>query len=175
MKVPEGAIRAADAILEQAAERMVITDRRGTILYVNPAFEKMTGYSRDEALGQTPRIIKSGLHDDRFYQELWSALLSGRSFSAQFVNKRKNGELYHEEQTITPLRDEHGNIAYFISTATDLTKHVKEREARQLAEKSSQRLRDIAWTREERVVELKREVNRLLEDAGKPPKYSFEK
>jgi len=172
MKVPEGAIKAAYAILEQAAERVLITDRQGTILYVNPTFEKVTGYSRSEVLGQTPRIIKSGLHDARFYQELWGILLSGRSFHARFVNRTKGGELYHEEQTIAPLRDKQGHIAYFISTATDLTKQVRESDARALAENSLQRLQDITWTREDRVIELKQEVNRLLHDLGKPAKYS---
>ncbi len=171
MKFPEGAIRAAYAVIEQAGERVLITSRQGVILYVNPTFERVTGYSREEAIGQTPRLLKSGHHGQEFYQILWGKLLDGQSFRARFVNKRKNGELYHEEQTIAPLRDKHGNVAYFISTATDLTKQVKGDEARKLAEESLRHLQDVTWTREERVLELKSEVNSLLKELGKLPKY----
>ncbi len=174
MKVPEGSIRVAYAIIEQAAERVMITDRQGTILYVNPTFERVTGYSRTEALGQTPRLLKSGFHDAQFYQELWEKLLSGRSFHARFMNRRKDGSLYYEEQTIAPLVDKHGGIAYFISTAIDLSKEVKEVQARKLAEDSFDRLKGMTWSREDRVVELKREVNALLKELGKSPKYKAE-
>jgi PAS domain S-box-containing protein len=171
MKFPEGAIKVAYVILEQSAERVMITDRQGTILYVNPTFERVTGYSRAEALGQTPRLIKSGHHDQQFYQQLWDALLSGQSFQARFVNKRKNGELYYEEQTIAPLRDAQGNIAYFISTAVDLTSRVRAEDARKLAEESLYRIQKMTWTREERVIELKQEINALLAQLGQAPKY----
>jgi PAS domain S-box-containing protein len=173
MSVPDSIIRVAYAALEQAAERVVMTDRKGTILYVNPAFERVTGYTKDEALGQTPRLLKSGLHDATFYQQLWQALLAGQSFRARFVNRRKNGQLYHEEQTIAPLRDKHGEIAYFISTAVDLSVQVTEHGARVLAEASARHLQEGAFGREERVVELKREVNALLQALGREEKYSI--
>ncbi len=76
MGMPESVMQVAYAALEQAAERVVMTDRQGTILYVNPAFERMTGYARTEALGQTPRLLKSSVHDAQFYQQLWQALLA---------------------------------------------------------------------------------------------------
>lgn len=89
MKVPERAVEAAYAAIEQANERVVITDRGGTILYVNPAFERVTGYDSSEVVGQTPRILKSGQHSREFYQELWTMLLSGHAFRARFVNKKR--------------------------------------------------------------------------------------
>ena len=172
MNVPEMTIHAAYAVIEQAAERIVITDRQGTIVYVNPTFERVTGFSRAEALGQTPRIVKSGHHTREFYQQLWSMLLDGQPFRARFVNKRKNGELYHEEQTIAPLTDKQGHITYFISTAVDLTSQVKSDDARRLAEDSARILTDATWIREDRVVQLKQEVNQLLQEMGRAPKYS---
>ncbi len=171
MGFPEEAMLAACAAMEQAAERVVITDRKGTILYVNPAFERTTGYSKTEAIGKNPRIVKSGQHDQRFYQGLWKALLSGRSFHARFLNRRKNGELYYEEQTISPLRDGRGEVAYFISTAIDLTPRVEREQGRKLAEESLRRLEEISVSREGRVVELKLEVNALLKELGRAPKY----
>lgn len=168
MKVPEGAIRAAYAVIEQA---LVITSKEGVILYANPTCEKVTGYGLEELLGQTPRVFKSGFHDPAFYQTLWDKLLSGETFRARFVNKRKNGDLYHEEQTIAPLKNKQGEITYFISTAIDLTKQVAGEEAKKLAEDSYRHLQSITWTREERVMDLKREVNSLLQQLGKAPKY----
>ena len=173
MKVSEGAIRAVYVAMEQAAERVVITDRQGTILYVNPAFERVTGYAGTEAIGRTPRILKSGQHDQRFYQMLWDRLLNGRSFRARFVNKRKNGELYYEEQTISSLKDERGNITHFISTAVDITGQIAAEKARELAEESFQHLQEIALGNTERVIVLKHEVNALLQRLGQPPKYNL--
>jgi len=109
--------------VEQTADSVVITDRHGVIEYVNPAFEKLTGYTKEEVLGQTPKILKSGKHGQRFYQEFWETILSGRTFRGVFINKKKNGESYYSEKTVTPLRDEQGNITHFVSTDKDITEH----------------------------------------------------
>jgi len=107
--------------MEQTADSVVITDREGLIEYVNPAFEATTGYSREEALGKTPRILKSGRHDRDFYKMLWDRILEGQPFRGTLLNRKKTGELYWAEQTITPIKDHAGNITHFVSVLKDVT------------------------------------------------------
>jgi two-component system, cell cycle sensor histidine kinase and response regulator CckA len=99
--------RLATAV-EQSAETIVITDADGTILYANPAFEKTSGYTCAEAVGQNPRILKSGKQDAEFYRRMWAALKRGEVWSGHFVNRRKDGTLYEEEASISPVRDAAG-------------------------------------------------------------------
>src|SRR5690349_13628576 len=91
-------------LVEQWPDAVLLTDAKGVIEYVNPAFERLTGYRAREVLGRTPAIVKSGKHDARFYRRLWSHLRRGRGFRGVFLNRRKNGELFHEEELIRPLR-----------------------------------------------------------------------
>jgi PAS domain S-box-containing protein len=107
--------------VEQSADIVVMTDRHGVIEYVNPAFERLTGYTREEAVGKTPRILKSGQQDAEYYQRMWATLLAGKVFRGVMVNRKKNGELYWEEKTITPIVDERGQIKNFISNDRDIT------------------------------------------------------
>ena len=116
--LPEGVPQAA---LEAVANGVVITDAQGTILWVNAAFTRMTGYSSAEVIGQNPRLLKSGEHPKAFYEELWAAITSGRSWSGEMTNRRKDGSLYVEEQTITPVPDAGGTPAYFIAVKQDRT------------------------------------------------------
>jgi two-component system cell cycle sensor histidine kinase/response regulator CckA len=109
----------------QAAEAVVITDAGGVIEYVNPAFEKITGYTRAEAIGQTPRVLKSGRHDPEFYRRMWSTLTQGQSWSGRFTNRRKDGSLFEEEATISPVRDPSGRIAHFVGVKRDITREVE--------------------------------------------------
>lgn len=111
--------------VEQTADSIVITDRNGVILYVNPAFGQTTGFSREEVLGRTPAILKSGLHDAAFYQELWDTINAGMVFRSTIANRKKNGEIYFAEQTITPMRDAAGNITQFVSVVKDVTEQRK--------------------------------------------------
>lgn len=106
----------------QAAEAIVITDRAGTILYVNPAFERITGYSREEAVGNKPRILRSGKHDESFYREMWGALLRGEVWEGHFINRKKDGTLYEEDATISPVRDSAGDIVSFVAVKRDVTR-----------------------------------------------------
>src|SRR3990172_4200196 len=103
------------AALEAVANGVVITDAQGTILWVNAAFTRMSGYSSAEAIGQTPRLLKSGEHPPAFYHELWATITSGKSWTGEMTNRRKDGSVYFEEQTITPVPDAAGNPAYFIA------------------------------------------------------------
>ena len=105
----------------QTADSVIVTDRSGRIEYVNPAFETTTGYTREEALGNTPRLLKSGEYDEAYYRRMWDLLLGGEPFRGTLVNSRKNGEHYWAEQTITPIKDFRGNITHFVSVLKDVT------------------------------------------------------
>ncbi|GIV21092.1 MAG: hypothetical protein KatS3mg023_2843 [Armatimonadota bacterium] len=107
--------------MEMAANAIVITDRNGTIQWVNPAFTAITGYTREEAIGKNPRILKSGRHDQKYYEQLWQTILSGHVWKGEVINRRKDGSLYTEEMTVAPVRDEQGNITHFIAIKQDVT------------------------------------------------------
>jgi PAS domain S-box-containing protein/diguanylate cyclase (GGDEF)-like protein len=114
--------------LMQTADAVMITDVAGVIIYVNPAFEKLTGYHHGEVVGQTPAILKSGLQDESFYRALWTNLSNGLPSTDIFINRRKSGELYYEAKTITPIRDAEGGVSHFIATGKDITDRLKNRE-----------------------------------------------
>ncbi|MBI2882440.1 MAG: PAS domain S-box protein [Candidatus Methylomirabilis oxyfera] len=117
----EEQLRKLSGAVEQATDGVLITDREGVIEYVNPAFERLTGYSRDEAIGRTPRLVKSGHQTREYYEKLWQILLSGEVFRDVLVNRKKDGTLYFEETVITPLRDSQGAITHFVSVGRDIT------------------------------------------------------
>ncbi len=120
-KRAEEKIRLQSAALESAANAVVITGRDGIITWVNPAFTKLTGYSPEEAIGQNPRLLKSGTQDRPFYENLWNTILSGQVWSGEIVNRRKDGVLYTEEQMITPVRSPEGDITHFIAIKQNIT------------------------------------------------------
>jgi len=120
-KQTEAKMRLQSAALEAAEGSVVITDRRGTIEWVNPAFCRITGYTREEAVGQNPRVLKSGRHSAEFYREMWRTITAGQSWQGEFINRRKDGTLFTEAVTITPVRDEHGVIAHFIAIKHDIS------------------------------------------------------
>lgn len=107
--------------IEQAAEAIVITDTAPVIQYVNPAFEKITGYNRDEALGRNPSILSSGEHSLEFYQNMWETITSGQTWEGQFINRRKDGSVYFEEVTISPILDDVGKITHYVGVKSDIT------------------------------------------------------
>ncbi len=127
-KQTEKELRKLSNAVEQTADSIVITNKHGIIEYVNPAFETTTGFKCEEALGQTPRILKSGAHDTKFYHNLWSKINNGMPFRGTIINKKKNGEHYWCEQTITPMKDENGNINNFVSVLKDITELKKRQE-----------------------------------------------
>ncbi len=120
-KLADQQLRLLTHALEAAANAVVITDRVGRITWVNSSFTGLTGYAREEAIGQTLRIIKSGLQDKEFYRDLWETILAGRVWQGELVNQRKNGGAYSEEMTITPLRGADGMISHFIAVKQDVT------------------------------------------------------
>ena len=119
------------AAIEQSGDTVVITDARGAILYVNPAFSRVTGYSREEALGQNPRILQSGVHDRDFYRQMWAVLSAGRAWQGQIINKRKDGSPYTEMASISPVRDGEGRIAYFVAVKRDITQQLLDQKERE--------------------------------------------
>ena len=110
--------------LQQSADAAMITDPQGIIEYVNPAFEKMTGYRQDELIGKRTNIFRSGKQGAGFYRQLWQTILNGKVYREVFVNHRKDGNAYYEEKTITPLKDERGVITHFVATGKDVTSRV---------------------------------------------------
>jgi PAS domain S-box-containing protein len=111
-------------VIEQSAETILITDAKGLIQYVNPAFEAVTGYPAAEAIGQNPRLLKSGHQDEAFYRELWETISSGKIWKGRFVNRKKNGTLYTEEATISSVRDAEGTIVNYVAVKHDITEHL---------------------------------------------------
>jgi PAS domain S-box-containing protein len=107
--------------VEQAGEAIVIADTDGSIRYVNPAFERITGYRREEALGKNPRILKSGRQPDAFYRQMWEILSGGGTWRGTFVNRRKDGTLFEEEAVISPVRDAAGRIVNYVAVKKDVT------------------------------------------------------
>ncbi len=107
--------------LEQTADAVLITNRKGVIEYVNLGFEQITGYSKEEAIGKTSAIVRSGKLDNAFYKRLWMTINRGDTFRDVFINKKNSGEIYYEEKTITPIKDEAGEVMYFVSTGMDIT------------------------------------------------------
>ena len=114
--------------IEQTDDAIIITDKNGIIEYINPAFVHMTGYSLSEATGKKPSILKSGIHDNGFYQNLWDTILRGEVFRNVFTNKRKNGSQFYEEQTITPIKNDNGDITHFVSTGKDISERMETQE-----------------------------------------------
>lgn len=112
------------AAVEQGDEAVIITNPDGTIEYVNPAFQRITGYSSDEAVGRTPRLLNSGSHDATFYKAMWDTITAGKVWSGHLINRRKDGSKYEEETTISPVRDPDGKIVNFVAVKRDVTHEV---------------------------------------------------
>ncbi|MDR3392668.1 MAG: EAL domain-containing protein [Sulfuriferula sp.] len=129
-RAAEENLRQLSLVVEQATDSVFITDPQGNIQYVNPSFERLTGYSAAETIGHTPALIKSGWHDAAFYKRMWDTILAGNSFEGTFVNCRKDGSRFYEEKVITPLLDDERHISHFVSTGRDITDRVHVEEAR---------------------------------------------
>jgi len=122
------------AAIEHAGEAILITDVNGDIQYVNPAFEKTTGYSRAEVIGKNPRILKSGRHGAKFYKNMWDTITSGKIWRGEIINRRKNDVIYYDHASIAPVRNEQGEIINFVSVKRDITERKKAVETLRLSE-----------------------------------------
>ena len=117
----EEIMRLNTTAIEAAANGIAITDAEGSIVWVNSAFTKLTGYSAEDAIGHNPRILKSGVQSREFYDQMWQTLFAGQVWTGELINKRKDGSLYHEEMTITPVRDAVGAVTHFVAIKQDVT------------------------------------------------------
>lgn len=123
--VAEAQLHLQSSALRSAANGIVITNPDGSIQWANPAFTNLTGYAIEEAIGQNPRVLRSGEHDQVFYKKMWDTIKSGKTWHGEVVNKRKDGSLYPEEMTITPVLDAKGNIVNYVAIKQDITERKK--------------------------------------------------
>ena len=142
-KKAEQELRKLWRAIEHSAHGVVITDAEGVIEYVNPAFTRTTGYAPEEVIGRTPSVLRSGYHDNEFYAELWRTIKAGKVWHGEFINRRKDGSLYYEEQTIAPVPDEHGRITHFIAVKQDITQ--RKQLIRELKEAKAQTEQALAF------------------------------
>lgn len=149
-------------IVEQAGDIIFIANREGIIEYVNPAFEAVTGYAQEEALGKTPRLLKSGMMPQDYYPQLWETILAGEIFRAEVIDRKKNGELFYYEQTISPLKDSQGKVTHFVSTGKDVSERKRAEQEIQLLFRLTQIIAEAEDLDSALVVSLRA----LCEDAG---------
>jgi PAS domain S-box-containing protein len=123
-RAQEAQIRRLAAAVGQAADTIFVTDRDGRILDANKGFEATTGFSRAEALGKTPRILNSGIHDIEHFRRMWETILRGHVYRGTTINRRKDGSLWHGEQSVTPIRDTAGDVSHFVSVTKDITERM---------------------------------------------------
>ena len=116
-----GLVELQAAALEATANAVVITDQTGTVIWVNSAFEQLTGYTHAEIVGQSTRVLKSGQNSQALYEEMWRTILGGRIWRGELINRRKDGSLYDEEMTITPVQDRKGEITHYIAIKLDIS------------------------------------------------------
>ena len=156
-KRSEAQLHLQSAALESAANAILITCRNGEITWVNPAFTRLTGYSLEETLGKNARLLRSGVHPPELYAQLWKTILAGNVWQGEMTNRRKDGSLYFEEMTVTPVRDARGEISHFIAIKQDVTARKRaEDEVLKLNSELEQRVRDRTRELEQANAELDR-------------------
>ncbi len=141
LKAKEAEIQKLMTAIEQSPVALLITDLEAVIQYISPAFTRITGYSRDEAIGQHTRLLKSGLNPPEMYKELWQTITSGKTWHAEWTNKKKNGEIYPERVSILPINDHRGKVSNYLAIKQDISDRRQAEEARiarQVAERANQ-------------------------------------
>ena len=135
-------------VLEQTAAGVVITNREGIIEYVNSAYEGITGFSRHEAIGRSPNLVRSGVQTARFYEALWATIRTGRSFHATLTNRARDGRLFQYEQTITPIINDDGDVTHYAAIGYDVTERYRTESARLLLQLEDEATRVAALLHE---------------------------
>ncbi len=163
--------------VENSPTTVVITDTRGIIEYVNPAFTTATGYSREEALGQTTGILRSSVHDDAFYAELWTTISAGQTWRGEICNKRKDGTLFWEQASISPVVDDAGSVTHYVAVKEDISdkkdfERLKQDVERIMRHDLKTPLNTLiglpqVLTMDENLTEEQLEIVRAIEDSGK--------
>lgn len=150
MRDAEEAFRRLAAAVDETDESIVVTDLEANILYVNPAFERVTGYPRAAAIGQNPRILQSGYHEKAFYDAMWAALAAGETWRGELRNRRRDGSMYTEDATITPVHGRDGRVVNFVAVTRDVTEQRAARDAllaREAELAEAQRIAHVgSWT-----------------------------
>jgi len=118
-------------VVEQSSELVYVTDKNGVIDYVNPTFQKITGYSKDEVIGKTPKILRSSLHSEEEYLEMWNTIAGGNVLCKVIANAKKNGDVYYQETTVTPITDLNGEVTHYVATGNDITQRMLEEQESQ--------------------------------------------
>jgi PAS domain S-box-containing protein len=147
--------------VEQSPLSIVITDIKGNIEYVNPKFTEISGYTFEEAVGNTPKLLKSGRHDANFYSNLWSTILSGNTWQGEMYNLKKDGTLFIEEASINPVKSRDGKVTNFVAIKQDITKRKADEEELKNKNFELERFNKMAVDRELKMIELKKEISKL--------------
>ncbi|MBP7735288.1 MAG: SpoIIE family protein phosphatase [Spirochaetes bacterium] len=162
----ESILKTFTMAVEQSPATVVITDRNGSIEYVNPKFTSLTGYSFNEAMGNNPRILKSGDQRPEFYKDLWTTISSGKEWRGDFHNSKKNGELYWESASISPIKNDEGDITHYVAVKEDITERKRaEEELRITGEKLKEKNSELEW----QLMNAQAVTRLLLPEA--PPRY----
>ena len=140
----EARLRLVNTALESAANAIAITDRDGVITWVNPAFSQLTGYSFEELKGGKPSVLKSDAQDPAVFRDLWETILAGRVWRSEMINRRKDGSLYTVESTITPVRNERGEITHFVAVKQDVTEKKQAEAALRQSEEEFRAMFEVA-------------------------------
>ena len=162
----ETELRKLSRAVEQNPSSIVITDVNGTIEYVNPKFTQITGYSQDSVIGGNPRILKSELTDPDIYEKLWEHVSAGKEWHGEFVNRKKNGDLYWESALLSPIKDENGKITHIVAVKEDIT------ERKQLEQELVQHQEHLETLVEERTIELSQQ-NKFIRTVLESLTYPF--
>jgi PAS domain S-box-containing protein len=158
---------------ENSPVSVLITTKDGTIEYVNPTFCEVTGYSKEEAIGNNPRVLKSGNLSESFYKDLWDTINAGRTWRGDFLNRKKSGEEFWESASISAIKNNEGEITHFVAVKQDITerKHIEEDLKRNVAE--LEQFSKLAIGREIKMIQLKGEINEYLNKQGLESKYEI--
>jgi PAS domain S-box-containing protein len=161
-KQVEEALRKLSRAVEQSPNMMFITDLEGTIEFVNPAFSNITGYSYDEVIGQNPRLLKSGKRPPQFYEDLWNTIGKGEVWQGEFINKRKNGELFWELATISSIRDHAGEITHYLAITEDITQRKQTEDSLRAEEFKNKKLQQLDKLKDEFLANTSHELRTPL-------------
>ncbi len=173
--VAEEEVRKLSRAVEASPAAVVITDKEGAIEYVNPKFTTLTGYSAREALGQNPSILNAGVQSEAFYAELWETIRSGSEWHGEFCNKKKNGDIFWEHASISPLKNRSGEITHFVAVKEDITDKKLAEDALRVSEKQYRLLIEnlqagvCVFAPDDRVLLLNRHASELLGLGGEAP------